>query len=59
MEVEKLKHHVEQAVELACQTIGAVHNEEHHEGHALTDVDIDKVRDSMQILCYAKELMKP
>ena len=58
MDADKLKMHTHQAVELACQTICAVYNEEHHEGHALSDVDIDKVRDSMQVLCYAKELMK-
>lgn len=58
METEKLKMHTHQAVELACQTIEDIYTEEHHERHALSDMDIDKVRDSMQILCYAKELMK-
>ena len=57
METHKFMHAIEQAQECALGTIDHIH----HEGKpyfCLTDDEIDRVRDSMQILMYSTELKK-
>ena len=57
MEIHKLMHAIEQAQECALGTIDCIH----HEGKphfGLSDDEIDRVRDSMQVLMYSTELKK-
>lgn len=46
---------VEHARKCALATIQCVY-EEHQDDEGLSDVDIDKVRDAMQVLMYIKSL---